>query len=95
MRKAAAQLSNYRLIDTTLYVTLEPCAMCAGAMVQARVKRLVFGASEPRSGACGSVMDVLSVPDLNHRLEVVSGVLREESANILRKFFREKRGALK
>ena len=95
MRKAAAQLSNYRLIDTTLYVTLEPCAMCAGAMVQARVKRLVFGASEPRSGASGSVMDVLSVPDLNHRLEVVSGVLREESANILRKFFREKRGALK
>ena len=91
MREAARKLNNYRLVDTTLYVTLEPCTMCAGAMVHARVKRLVFGASEPRTGAVGSVYDIPRDTRLNHRLEVVEGVLAEESGAMLRDFFRTKR----
>lgn len=91
MREAAAKLGNYRLVDTTLYVTLEPCAMCAGAMVHARVKRLVFGAGEPRTGAAGSLYDIPRDARLNHRLEVVRGVLAEESSAMLREFFRSRR----
>lgn len=91
MREAASALGNYRLVDTTLYVTLEPCTMCAGAMVHARVKRLVFGAREPRTGAVGSVYDIPRDARLNHRLEVVEGVLAEKSSAMLREFFRAKR----
>ncbi len=91
MRAAAARLDNYRLVDTTLYVTLEPCTMCAGAMVHARVKRLVFAANEPRTGAVGSVYDIPRDERLNHRLEVTAGVLAEESSVLLREFFRSRR----
>lgn len=91
MREAAQRLGNYRLVDTTLYVTLEPCTMCAGTMVHARVKRLVFGASEPRTGAVGSVYDIPRDERLNHRLEVTEGVLAEESSAMLREFFRSRR----
>lgn len=92
IREAAKQVQNYRLIDTTLYVTLEPCSMCAGAIIQARIPRVVFAASEPRSGAAGSVFNVLQNPVLNHRVEVESGVMAEESAEILRNFFKQRRG---
>jgi tRNA(adenine34) deaminase len=87
LRAAAARLDNYRLTGTTLYVTLEPCAMCAGAMVHARVTRLVYAATDPRAGAAGSVFNVVQSPALNHRLEVVPGVLAEECASLLRDFF--------
>lgn len=91
IRSAGQKLENYRLLDTTLYVTLEPCAMCAMAMVHARVTRLVFGASDPRTGACGSVLNVPHQPDFNHRIEVQSGVLAEECGDKLRRFFKAKR----
>lgn len=91
MRQAAEKLQNYRLVDTTLYVTLEPCAMCAGAMVHARVKRLVFGAREPRTGAVGSVYDIVRDARLNHRLEVTEGVLAVDASEQLRNFFRARR----
>jgi tRNA(adenine34) deaminase len=87
LRAAAARIDNYRLTGTTLYVTLEPCAMCAGAMVHARVTRLVYAATDPRAGAAGSVFNVVQSPALNHRLEVVPGVLAEECASLLRDFF--------
>ncbi|HEX9207975.1 MAG TPA: tRNA adenosine(34) deaminase TadA [Steroidobacteraceae bacterium] len=87
LRAAAARIDNYRLLGTTLYVTLEPCAMCAGAMVHARVQRLVYAATDPRAGAAGSVFDVVHNPALNHRLEVTAGVLGEECAALLRNFF--------
>jgi tRNA(adenine34) deaminase len=87
LRAAAARIDNYRLTGTTLYVTLEPCAMCAGAMVHARVARLVYAASDPRAGAAGSVFNVVQSPALNHRLEVVAGVLAEECGTLLRNFF--------
>jgi tRNA(adenine34) deaminase len=90
--RAAARLSaNYRLPGTTLYVTLEPCPMCAGALVHARVARLVYGAPDPRSGAAGSVLDVTGHPALNHHVEVAGGLLAEESAALLRRFFAERR----
>jgi tRNA(adenine34) deaminase len=91
MRKAAEHLGNYRLPGTTLYVTLEPCPMCAGAMVHARVQRLVYAASDPRTGAAGSVMNLLSHPDLNHRVEISSGVLADISADMLQNFFQSRR----
>ena len=91
MREAAKALGNYRLLDTTLYVTLEPCAMCAGAMVHTRVKRLVFGASDPRAGAAGSVFDIVRAPALNHRLEVTGGILADECGQMLKQFFSERR----
>lgn len=91
LRAAAQTLGNYRLLDTTLYVTLEPCVMCAGAMVHARVQRLVFGAPDPRAGAAGSVFDAVRSPILNHRLEVTGGVLAEESGELLRRFFEKRR----
>ncbi|HXW11060.1 MAG TPA: tRNA adenosine(34) deaminase TadA [Steroidobacteraceae bacterium] len=87
LRAAAARIDNYRLTGTTLYVTLEPCAMCAGAMVHARVARLVYAANDPRAGAAGSVFNVVQSPALNHRLEVVPGVLAEDCGSLLRDFF--------
>lgn len=91
LRAAAASVANYRLPDTTLYVTLEPCAMCAGAIIHARVARLVYGAADPKSGAAGSVFDIAGTTRLNHRVEVVGGVLESESAALLRDFFRKRR----
>lgn len=91
LRAAAKELENYRVIDTTLYVTLEPCAMCAGALIHARVKRVVFGASDPRTGAAGSVFDILNTNKLNHVVEVEQGVLEQECAQLLKLFFKKKR----
>lgn len=91
LRAAGKKLRNYRLVDTTLYVTLEPCSMCAGSLVWSRVTRLVFGASEPRTGAVGSVFDIPRDERLNHRLEVTAGVLAEESSAMLQEFFRVRR----
>jgi tRNA(adenine34) deaminase len=91
LRVAAETLGNYRLPDTTLYVTLEPCTMCAGALVHARVRRLVFGAADPKAGAAGSIFDVTRAPALNHRLEVTGGVLADECGALLKEFFTKKR----
>jgi tRNA(adenine34) deaminase len=91
IREAARVLDNYRLAATTLYVTLEPCSMCAGAMIQARVPKLVYGADDPRGGAVHSCFEVLSHPQLNHRVEVVSGILAQESASLLQSFFAARR----
>jgi tRNA(adenine34) deaminase len=91
VRAAAQALGGWRIPDATLYVTLEPCTMCAGAIVLARVPRVVFGALDPKAGAAGSVLDVLSDPRLNHRTEVVAGVLAEESAALLTTFFAARR----
>jgi tRNA(adenine34) deaminase len=91
LRTASAQLSNYRLPDTTLYVTIEPCTMCAGALVHARIKRLVYGATEPRAGAVVSANKLLDGEQFNHRIEVEGGVLAEQCGAILQKFFRDKR----
>ena len=91
MRAAAQLLGNYRLTDCDLYVTLEPCAMCAGAMQHARIRRLVFGASDPKTGACGSVVDLFAEPQLNHHTSVHAGVLAEESRRLLSTFFVERR----
>ncbi|MGA3130245.1 MAG: tRNA adenosine(34) deaminase TadA [Terracidiphilus sp.] len=91
LRTAATTLGNYRLTSCTLYVTLEPCAMCAGAMIHARIDRLVFAAPDPKAGACGSVLAVLNHPQLNHQMETAQGVLAKESAELLRRFFRERR----
>ena len=87
IREAARALRQWRLIDTTLFVTLEPCAMCLGAILLARIPRLVFGARDPKAGACGSVLDFSNDPRLNHRVEVMGGVLEEESQQMLSKFF--------
>ena len=95
VKEAASKVQNYRLIDATLYVTLEPCSMCAGMLVHARVKRVVFGAKDAKTGAAGSVMNLLQHPALNHQLEVVSGVLAEECANKLSDFFRKRRKEIK
>jgi tRNA(adenine34) deaminase len=91
LRAGAAALGNYRLIDTTLYVTLEPCVMCAGAIVHARVKRLVFGAPDPKTGAAGSVFDVFGSGKVNHVVQVDGGVLAEECGRLLTDFFRQRR----
>ena len=91
MRIAAAHLGNYRLVDCTLYVTLEPCAMCSGAMQHARIKKLVYGASDPKTGACGSVINLMAEPKLNHHCEVVGGVLAEECGAVLSEFFKQRR----
>lgn len=91
IREAARTLGSWRLHDCVLYVTLEPCAMCAGAVVLARVPRVVYGAADSKAGAAGSVLDVLGEPRLNHRPEVSSGLLAEESAALLRGFFGERR----
>ena len=91
MREAAQYLGNYRLVDCTLYVTLEPCVMCSGAMQHARIAKLVYGASDPKTGACGSVINLMSEPKLNHHCEVISGVLAEDCAVILITFFKQRR----
>lgn len=91
LRAAAKALGNYRLMGCTLYVTLEPCAMCAGAMIHARLDRLVFAAADPKAGAAGSVLAVLNHPQLNHQMQVEQGILADESAELLRGFFRERR----
>jgi tRNA(adenine34) deaminase len=91
LRIAAKALGNYRLAGCTLYVTLEPCAMCAGAMIHARLDRLVFAAADPKAGACGSVLSVLNHPQLNHQMQVEQGILADESSELLRGFFRERR----
>ena len=91
LRAAATAVGNYRLNGCTLYVTLESCAMCAGAMTHARLERLVFAADDPKAGACGSVLEVLNHPRLNHEMQVEQGILAEESAELLRGFFRERR----
>lgn len=91
LRSAAQRLGNYRLLNTTLYVTIEPCVMCAGALVHARVREVVFGAAEPRTGAMGSVFDILQSAKLNHRVEVRGGVMAEECAAIMQQFFKQRR----
>jgi tRNA(adenine34) deaminase len=91
LRAAANALGNYRLNGVTLYVTLEPCAMCAGAMIHARIDRLVYAAADPKAGAAGSVLEVLNHPRLNHQIVVEQGILADESAELLRSFFRERR----
>ena len=91
IRAAAEALGGWRLPSTTLYVTLEPCAMCAGAIVLARIPRVVFGAPDPKAGAAGSVLDVLAEPALNHRPQVTGGVLEAECAALLREFFADRR----
>ena len=91
MREAARATGSWRLLDSVLYVTLEPCAMCAGAIVLARVPRVVYAASDPKAGACGSVLDVLGEPRLNHRPDVAAGLLAGESASLLQAFFASRR----
>jgi tRNA(adenine34) deaminase len=91
LRDAARVFGSWRVLDAIMYVTLEPCAMCAGAIVLARVPRVVFGAADPKAGAAGSVLDVLDVPQLNHRPQVESGLLGEECADLLRAFFESRR----
>ena len=91
IRRAAEQIGHWRLLDTTLYVTLEPCAMCAGAIVLARIPHVVYGTTDPKAGAAGSVLDVLSEPALNHRPEVLGGVLEPECASLLSEFFAARR----
>ena len=94
IRKTAEQLRTWRLTDSTLYVTLEPCAMCAGAIVQSRIARLVFGAWDPKAGACGSIFDIPAERRLNHRVEVIGGLLEQESQALLQEFFQQlRRGA--
>ena len=91
LREAARVLGNYRLAGTTLYVTIEPCSMCAGAMIQARVSRLVYGADDPKGGAVRSCFEVLTHPRLNHQVEITSGILAAESAAIIQSFFAGRR----
>jgi tRNA(adenine34) deaminase len=92
LQRAAAAVGHWRLLDTTLYVTLEPCAMCAGAIVLARVPRVVYGTTDPKAGSAGSVLDVLAEPRLNHRPVVEAGPLADECAAVLRAFFAARRG---
>lgn len=92
IRKSAERLQTWRLTDTTLYVTLEPCPMCAGAIIQSRITRLVFGAWDPKAGACGSIIDTPAERRWNHRVQVTGGVLEEKSRILLQEFFRAKRG---
>lgn len=91
MREAAQYLGNYRLVDCILYVTLEPCAMCCGAMQHARIAKLVYGASDPKTGACGSVVNLMSEQKLNHHTEVLGGVLAEQCGAVLTTFFKQRR----
>jgi len=93
IRVAAEALGGWRLADTTLYVTLEPCAMCAGAIVLARIPAIVYGAPDPKAGAAGSVLDILAEPALNHRPQVTGGVMEEECAALLREFFATRRAS--
>jgi tRNA(adenine34) deaminase len=92
LREAASALGSWRVLESMLYVTLEPCAMCAGAIVLARVPRVVYGCPDPKAGAAGSVLDVLAEPRLNHRPDVAGGLLEDECATLLRAFFADRRG---
>jgi tRNA(adenine34) deaminase len=92
IRAASAGVGNYRLPETALYVTLEPCAMCLGALLHARVRRLIFGARDPRSGAAGSVLDLTAITSFNHHIEVVEGIRAGECSDLLREFFKARRG---
>jgi tRNA(adenine34) deaminase len=92
LRQAAAAIGSWRVLDAVVYITLEPCAMCAGAIVLARVPRVVYGASDPKAGAAGSVLDVLATTQLNHRPQVAGGLLADESGELLRAFFAPRRG---
>jgi tRNA(adenine34) deaminase len=91
IRDAAKYLGNYRLVDCILYVTLEPCAMCSGAIQHARLSKLIYGASDPKTGACGSVINLMAEPKLNHHTEVISGVLPEACGKVLSNFFKQRR----
>jgi len=91
LREAALKMGNYRLPNTSLYVTVEPCVMCIGALVQARVEHLIFGTFDPKTGACGSVYDIPSSPDILHKMTVISGILEEECREIIQEFFKKKR----
>jgi tRNA(adenine34) deaminase len=93
LREAAAKLGNYRLVDCELYVTLEPCIMCAGAIMHARIARLRFGAADPKTGACGSVINAFAQSRLNHHTQVMGGVLQQPCGDILREFFASRRDA--
>jgi tRNA(adenine34) deaminase len=94
LRQAAARLGNHRLTGCTIYSTIEPCSMCAGALVHSRVSRLVYGASDPKAGAAGSVLQVLNHPRLNHQMEITAGVLADQCSEILQEFFHRKRQTL-
>jgi tRNA(Arg) A34 adenosine deaminase TadA len=91
LRQAAARIGNYRLTGCTMYATIEPCAMCAGALIHSRIARLVYGAADPKAGAAGSVLQVLNHPSLNHQMEVTAGVLADRCSEILQDFFRQRR----
>ena len=91
LREASQKLDRWRLTDATLYVTMEPCAMCAGAAVLARVSRIVYGCRDPKAGACGSVLDIPREPQLNHRVEVIGGVLKQPCQEIVQMFFEKRR----
>ncbi len=91
LRQASQTLGSWRVLDSVMYVTLEPCAMCAGAIVLSRIPRVVFAASDPKAGAAGSVLDLLDVPELNHRPQVASGLLGQEAGDMLRGFFASRR----
>jgi tRNA(adenine34) deaminase len=91
MRDAANTIGNYRLIDCTLYVTLEPCVMCTGAIQHARIAKLIYGANDPKTGACGSVINLMTESKLNHHTEVIGGLMAEECGSLLSKFFKERR----
>jgi tRNA(adenine34) deaminase len=91
LRKAGEQQKNYRLIGSTLYVTLEPCAMCFGAMIHARIERIVFGASDPKTGVCGSCINLNEEKIFNHKISIARGILEEESSKLLRLFFKSRR----
>ncbi|OCQ51686.1 tRNA-specific adenosine deaminase [Photorhabdus australis subsp. thailandensis] len=91
LRKGGEQLQNYRLLNTTLYVTLEPCVMCAGAMIHSRIQRLVYGASDMKTGAAGSLIDILRHPGMNHQIEITGGVLADECSTMLSVFFKQRR----
>ena len=91
LRNAAKQINNYRLVDATVYVTLEPCAMCAGAIVHARLAKLVYAIADPKTGACGSVFNLLDVDELNHKVEIEKGIMEDECRTLIQGFFKEKR----
>jgi tRNA(adenine34) deaminase len=91
LRQAAARVGNHRLIGCTMVATIEPCSMCAGALIHARIARLVYGATDPKAGAAGSTVQVINHPSLNHRMEVTAGVLADKCSEILQRFFRQKR----
>ena len=91
LRQAASRVGNHRLVGCEMFVTIEPCAMCAGAMIHARLARLVYGASDPKAGAAGSVLQVLNHPNLNHKMEVKTGVLQDECSEVLQRFFKDRR----